>query len=685
MAVVGITKLLQDSYEFVLKIALKLRFIIVLLCLACFWWGGQLAKEVGSEFITNQDGAEYNVALKLPKSWSMERSAAALVPIEQWIQKQKGVKYVLTSIGTQTSGATDDEASDITVCSIYVRMVDYDERKPFTQFDAMKQTRRMLDNYKMFRPSVQMAESSGGGNAGPDFSYSLMGDDLTVLQHASDKILERMSKIKGYVELDTDVNFNAPEIHITVDRPKAYAVGADMAQLSNELMYLVGGAKISNYQEGKWLYDVRIRLDEADRDNIDKVKALYVPATNGSLIYLAGIANISPGLGPSQINHVNRMRSITLQANLEGYPQVQAMNDSEKFVKELNLPPGYSIFYQGNSQYVSETATAFAQAFLLAVIFMYMVLASQFENLLDPLIILLTLPLSVPFALLSLKECHMTLNMFSALGLFLLFGVVKKNGILQVDHTNNLRKQGYTDIEAIIKANRERVRPILMTTLTLVVGMLPVALSGPTGATRAPMAIVVVGGQSLCLILTLLLVPCLLSYTYDLERFREWKIWKMLGIKFKPKEESEETGELAHETPVAEASEKVDTQTADKSAKQDAAPAKPEKVQPAAKPAEPVKKPKAQDTTSLEDKLPADKKEESASKTEKHRLFEKFEKFKIGHTGKPGETKKDDKPSTGSTTGGQKDVKSTKPDVPQSENKNPDKQSPESNGKEGGK
>ncbi|MCE1245197.1 MAG: efflux RND transporter permease subunit [Firmicutes bacterium] len=705
----AITKMIQDSYEFILKIALKIRFIIVILCVACFWWGGKLSKEIGQEFITNQDGGEYNIVLKLPNGWSMDRSANALIPIEDWLRKQKGVKFVLTQIGTQTSGATDDEASDITVCNIYVRMVDYDERKPFTQFDAMRQTRRMLDHYQYFRPSVQMASSSSGGSGGPDFSYSLMGDDLEVLKKSSDNLQARMRKIKGYVEIDTDVNFNAPEVHITVDRPKAYAVGVDMNQLSNELMLLVGGAKISNYQEGKWLYDVRIRLDQKDRDNIDKVRRLYIPTKTGNLCYLSGVADISPGLGPSQINHVNRARSITLQANLEGYPQVQAMNDAVQFVKDLNLPPGYSIYFQGNSQYVSETAAAFAQAFVLAIIFMYMVLASQFENLLDPLIILLTLPLSIPFAILSLKECNMTLNMFSALGLFLLFGIVKKNGILQVDHTNNLRKMGYTDREAILKANRERVRPILMTTLTLVVGMLPVALSGPTGATRAPMAVVVVGGQSLCLILTLLLVPVLLSYVYDLERFREWKIWKLLGIKLKPHKEGEEEGEseeqaevVPDETKKDQAAKEADVKKApaevpaEKPAKADKAEkkeSKPEtKPEPKAeKPVEPEQPKKAHDTVSLEEKKPEPKKTDAgtvpeqpvkdAVKPEKHKLFDKY---RIGQAGKPGEAKKDENKPAGNKAAGKEEAKG-KPEAPAPDVKNGGKPSAtdDKNGKEG--
>ena len=341
--------------------------------------------------------------------------------------------------------------------------------------------------------------------------------------------------MKGYVDQDTDLEMASPEVRVKIDREMATDVGINISTASSALRTMVGGEKISNFQEGKWMYDVRLRLEGKDRNTPEAIKRLYLPSEDGkNIIFLSGISNISRGLGPSTIKHFNRQRMVTVMANLEGYPLVQAMTDAAKFVKELNLPPTYSIAYQGSSKYIAETAMAFALAFVLAVIFMYMVLASQFESYLDPLVILLTLPLSVPFALFSLYITGKTLNMFSALGLFLLFGIVKKNAILQIDHYNKLCRQGVPHYEAILKANRERLRPILMTTATLVIGMMPVALAGPDGAARAPMAVVVVGGQSLCLVLTLVLIPVVQSYIEDCKRIKEWPLYKFLKNIIRP-------------------------------------------------------------------------------------------------------------------------------------------------------
>lgn len=175
---------------------------------------------------------------------------------------------------------------------------------------------------------------------------------------------------------------------------------------------------------------------------------------------------------------------------------------------------------------MKQTALYAFEAFVMSVVLMYMVLASQFRNLLDPVLILCTLPLAIPFALFSLELADMTLNLFSVLGLFLLFGIVKKNAILQIDRTNQLLEQGFEMEKAIISANVERLRPILMTTITLVVAMIPPSLVGPTGATQSPMAVVILGGQSLCLLLTLLLIPAASSYVDQLKNYQQWPIWK---------------------------------------------------------------------------------------------------------------------------------------------------------------
>lgn len=538
-----LTRILQDIYEVVLKWSLRWRWVIILFCVASLWWGKDIAGKLGSEFTTAEDRSEYRISIKMPKGWPIERTSDAIKPLEEELLKMRGVDYILTTIGTPSvSGDQDNMSSDISKVGIYVHLIDYNKRKDYTQFQAMLDARKLLRKYKLFKSSVQLA-SGAGGSAGSDLMFSLQGEDLNVINKASSDILKKLSQIPGYVDIDTDFEIASPEIKVNIDRDRAADLNVNIADVSSALRTLVGGDKITNYQEGIWLYDVRTRLTKEDRNNPDSIKKMYITSADGKLVSLAGIADINTGLGPSTITHFNRQRNVTISANLENYPQVKAMEDVAKIVKDLNLPPGYSISYRGSSQYVGETASAFAMAFVLAVIFMYMVLASQFENLMDPFIILLTMPLSIPFALFALYITGKTLNLFSALGLFLLFGIVKKNAILQIDHTNTFIRQGMEFHKAIIRANRERLRPILMTTLTIVVGMLPVALAGANAAQRSPMAVVVVGGQSLCLVLTLLLVPVALSYVEDLQRIKQWPIWSKLKGKSRSDEKTKEKGE----------------------------------------------------------------------------------------------------------------------------------------------
>jgi HAE1 family hydrophobic/amphiphilic exporter-1 len=246
------------------------------------------------------------------------------------------------------------------------------------------------------------------------------------------------------------------------------------------------------------------------------------PSPRLGRVRLDSVVDAVRGTGPAEIDRHNRERQISLLANMApGYALGDALNEVNRRVKRLDVPPGYHTGVSGMGKLLGETISGFEMAFLLSVIFMYMVLASQFESFLHPITILLSLPLAVPFALISLWSVGATLNMFSALGILLLFGVVKKNAILQIDHTIGLRAAGMTMDDAIMQANRERLRPILMTTISLVAGMIPLVFSTGDGAvTNRSIGIVVMGGQTLCLLITLLLTPVAYSLFEDLKTLR---------------------------------------------------------------------------------------------------------------------------------------------------------------------
>jgi HAE1 family hydrophobic/amphiphilic exporter-1 len=246
-----------------------------------------------------------------------------------------------------------------------------------------------------------------------------------------------------------------------------------------------------------------------------------VATPNGALVKLANLASIVEERGPAQIDRYSRQRKVTIVANLVGLPLSEAIDQIQRVIDRLELPPTYRTEFSGRAKALGETGTNFAIAFVLSLLFMYMILAAQFESFLHPITILLALPLSVPFALVSLLVLGDTLNIYSVLGLFMLFGIVKKNGILQIDYTNRLRAEGMPRDAAILEANHVRLRPILMTTLMLVAGMIPIALgTGPGSGSRASMAKVIIGGQTLCLVLSLLLTPVAYSLFDDLGQLR---------------------------------------------------------------------------------------------------------------------------------------------------------------------
>jgi len=272
-------------------------------------------------------------------------------------------------------------------------------------------------------------------------------------------------------------------------------------------------------------YDVQLRLDEKDRSDVATIKRLYVPSSKGGLVRLDNLVNIKRDTSPSRIDRLNRERLVSMRASVApGFALADRIEALRGAVSQMNLPAAYTTTVSGRARELERTFKEFIWAFILSIIFMYMILASQFESTIHPVTILLSLPLSIPFALLSLWITGDTLNLYSALGILVLFGVVKKNSILQIDHMNSLRSRGMERYEAIMQGNRDRLRPILMTTLALIAGMLPLALgTGPGAEERRSIAVVVIGGQMLSLLLTLIATPVVYSLLDDLRHTARWR------------------------------------------------------------------------------------------------------------------------------------------------------------------
>ncbi len=494
---------IESGYDAVLQWSLRNRLLTVALSVLTVFSIIPLSKLLGKDFLPADDRSEFQVNMIVPAGSSLSSADALFSSIESEIHKLRGVILTMAQIGN-----TEPGSEDLTQGSIYVSILDLAERN-YPQNDVMKEVRAILARYPEVRSSVNNLEGiATRGRLDYQILYNLTGPDLDALYRYSNQIARIVRKTPGFVDVDTSLVARQPEVRVKINRPKAADLGISAADISTSLRTMVGGERVTKFREGVEQYDVWLRLDRKDRSDADIVERLPLRAPKTGLVPLSQVANLSEGRGPSEIERYNRQRLVTIYANLENLDLGRATEHIASLVRDMKLPPGYGSALTGRGKQMGEGMQNMLLAFALAFIFMYIVLAAQFESFLHPITILLSLPLTLPFAILSLLMLGETLNIYSLLGVFMLFGIVKKNGILQIDYSNTLLARGMPLKEAILEANHARLRPILMTTLTLIAGMIPIALgSGPGAAARASMAKVVIGGQALSLLITLLIVP----------------------------------------------------------------------------------------------------------------------------------------------------------------------------------
>lgn len=404
--------------------------------------------------------------------------------------------------------------------------------------------------YPAYKPSVIVRSALGGGeNAAFPIQVNLLGPDMTQLADYGLRLLAAAQKTPTLTDTKVTVNISNPEIRVAVDRQRAADLGVRISTVARSLRLMVAGQdEVSTYRDAQEQYPVKMRVLESQRRNLDSIGRLTVPSAREGPVRLDNIARLERGLGPTTLQRFNRQYSVALYSDVApGQSLEGASADVRRLIRDLDMAPDYAFRMGGQTRILEETTLNLIMAIGLASIFIYMVLAAQFESFIQPIVIMLSLPLSVPFALVTLFLTGRTLNLWSALGIMLLLGIVKKNAILQVDYTNVLRRQGVPLHEAVIEACRTRLRPILMTTSAILAGLVPTALGiGVGGEQRAAIAMTIIGGQSLCLFLTLLLVPVAYVQFDALEqslvnrRFKDWmvKAGTTLGGRSRPAPES---------------------------------------------------------------------------------------------------------------------------------------------------
>lgn len=514
---------IDRGYTRLLTWSMSHRWVIVAACLLVIISIVPLFMFVGKNFLPVDDQSQFEINVRTPEGSTLMATSDITRRIAADLRQLPGVTDTLTTIG-------GGQQEQVNVATIYVKLKPIEERS-ISQNNLMVRARtEILGKYlKEFpgqlRTSVQqVAAIAGGGFRNADIQYVINGPDLEKLTKFSDELLTKMKTIPDVVDADSTLVTGKPELRVVIDRARAADLGVRVGDIAQALNTLVAGQKVSTFNAGTDQYSVRVRAVGEFRASVEGLKRMIVTSSKIGWVSLDNLVRIEEGTGPSAIDRLNRQRQVMLLGNVKpGGSQAAVIQKMDEFAKEMKIEGEYTTGLAGRSKELGRTAYYFGVAFLLSFVFMYMVLAAQFESFIHPVTILLTLPLAIPFGILSLLVTGQTVNIFSGLGLLLLFGVVKKNAILQIDHTNQLRGQGMERFEAIIRANRERLRPILMTTIALVAGMLPLTISsGPGSGTSRSIGVLVVGGQSLCLLLTLLAVPVFYSLFDDLARSRIW-------------------------------------------------------------------------------------------------------------------------------------------------------------------
>ena len=503
----GFLHRVESWYLNMLRWSLSHRRAIIAICVVTFLSTFVLYRMVGRDWIPADDQSELQSSFTLPEGTSLAKTTEMATEMAQRISAMPEVAFVQSF----THGPTNH-------AHLFIGLVPRGHRK-FTHQQMATKVRGILGGYRNVTYNVRLPSVLGGEIYFP-IAAVIRGPDLNQLAEISKKVADRMHQYPDLVDVNPSLNLNTPELQVKVDRQRAADIGVRMTDISDAVrLFYSGEDEITRFKEGSEQYPVTMQLLPEQRDNPDVLNRMMVPSSKLGQVRLESIATIGRGFGPATLWRYNREFQVSVYANVaSGYPLDLGAAHTISSIKEIGLPAGYSYLFSGQVKVLEETTWNLLLAMLLASVFMYMVLAAQFESFSHPFIIMLTLPLSVPFALFSLWITGRALSLWSALGMFLLLGIVKKNGILQVDYTNRLVAEGMPVRDAILEANRVRLRPILMTTLSIIAGLIPVAIGiGAGSEQRASIAVTIIGGQTLCLLLTLLVVPVGYSYLAEFE------------------------------------------------------------------------------------------------------------------------------------------------------------------------
>ncbi len=510
-------KMIEKMYELILKTVLRFKVLTLILVIAGFVGSLSLFPKIGMDFIPKEDKSEFQIKIKADAGISLDAMIRKSKKIENLVRKNKYLKFTTLSVGYN---AVKEKNKAI----IYVKLTPKDTRS-INQEQIIQNFRKQLKPYQkeMFITAAAIPTIKGAGVSVP-YQIVLKSDSFEDLGVATKKLTDYLAKKKGFVDIDTNLDEGKPQIDIVIDRSIANEMGITATQIAQTIAVAFSSdIEISHLEEKGKQYNITLRLDDAHRTSIDDIKRLQLRNALGELVYLDGWVTFKKSNSLATIYHFNRQRQVSIYADLFGLDLGGAVNYTKAGIDKL-LPASVRYKFTGFADEMVKTGKAFAAAIGLSVILMFIILAILYESLIQPIIIMVALPLSIIGVMIALFLTGEHFSLFVMIGFMLLMGMVGKNAVLLVDFANEAIKRGKTADQALIEAGEKRLRPILMTTIAMVFAMLPLAISTSLGSeTKAPMAIAVIGGLISSMVLTLLVVPVIYRLIYPIDSWlRKW-------------------------------------------------------------------------------------------------------------------------------------------------------------------
>ncbi|KUK54912.1 MAG: Acriflavin resistance protein, partial [Atribacteria bacterium 34_128] len=503
----------KKEYGSLIKWSLRHRGIVVIGAIIIFIVSLSLIPIVGTEFMPSVDQGMFNIDISLPVGTNLAVTEEVIRTVEGIASEIPEVRDVFSIVGGGGMGMGQSSSSGGT---IMVTLVDQSERERTTK-EIITELRNKVGEFP--DTTIYFGEQGVSLLAGSPLSLKITGDSLSELEYIANTVISILSEIEGVYDLQSSIEEVLPELHIDIDREKANLYGLTAGQIATTIQNSLLGKVAGYYLEEGEQYDITVKLARGNVEQISELENLVISSAYGLQVPLKEVAAVKTGAGPQAINRENQQRQVTVTGNVSGRVLGEVIQDAQRQLAALALPEGYHYTFSGEYEQMTESFSDLFFALILSIVLVFMIIAAQFESLLFPFAVLFSIPFALIGVIIALLIAHTSLNILVLLGFIMLAGIVVNNAIVLIDYINQLRRRGIERNESVVEAGETRLRPILMTALTTILAMVPMALGIGEGAElRAPLAVAIIGGLTSSTFLTLIIVPIFYTYLDDLAK-----------------------------------------------------------------------------------------------------------------------------------------------------------------------